>query len=172
MVVRYLVGILGNNGIITTDAASKGAHFVQLCSQRKIPLIFLQNTTPDMPDVTTAKEGNNSVQFHDIYSGMPVIEFYVFIGTVSKEQRDFTDQYRVYVYACIVECGRLPNFKYFIRFQRFQNQNGVWAIRSPSSRVCYSPRLHFTELSEESANQFWRPKINFTGTTNHFKTDL
>ena len=78
MVVRYLVGILGNNGIITTDAASKSAHFVQLCSQRKIPLIFLQNTTPDMTDVTTVKEGNVSEQFHDIYSGMPVIDFYVF----------------------------------------------------------------------------------------------
>jgi 3-methylcrotonyl-CoA carboxylase beta subunit len=39
------VGILGNNGVIFSEAALKGAHFVQLCSQRKIPLIFLQNIT-------------------------------------------------------------------------------------------------------------------------------
>jgi 3-methylcrotonyl-CoA carboxylase beta subunit len=39
------VGIIGNNGVIFSEAALKGAHFVQLCSQRKIPLIFLQNIT-------------------------------------------------------------------------------------------------------------------------------
>ena len=57
MILRYLVGILGNNGNITADAASKGAHFVQLCCQRKIPLIFLQNTAPDITEVTTIQEG-------------------------------------------------------------------------------------------------------------------
>jgi 3-methylcrotonyl-CoA carboxylase beta subunit len=39
------VGVLGNNGVIFSEAALKGAHFVQLCSQRKMPLIFLQNIT-------------------------------------------------------------------------------------------------------------------------------
>ena len=39
------VGIIGNNGVIFSEAATKGAHFVELCSQRKIPLIFLQNVT-------------------------------------------------------------------------------------------------------------------------------
>jgi 3-methylcrotonyl-CoA carboxylase beta subunit len=39
------VGIIGNNGVIFSEAALKGAHFVQLCAQRKIPLIFLQNIT-------------------------------------------------------------------------------------------------------------------------------
>ena len=39
------VGIIGNNGVIFSEAAVKGAHFVELCSQRKIPLIFLQNIT-------------------------------------------------------------------------------------------------------------------------------
>jgi len=41
----YLVGILSNNGIIFPDAATKGAHFVELCAFRKIPIIFLQNIT-------------------------------------------------------------------------------------------------------------------------------
>ncbi len=39
------VGILANNGILFSESALKGAHFIELCAQRKIPLIFLQNIT-------------------------------------------------------------------------------------------------------------------------------
>src|SRR5690554_5914411 len=39
------VGILGNNGVLFSESALKGAHFIELCCQRKIPLIFLQNIT-------------------------------------------------------------------------------------------------------------------------------
>ena len=39
------VGIIGNNGVIFSESSVKGAHFVELCSQRKIPLVFLQNIT-------------------------------------------------------------------------------------------------------------------------------
>ncbi len=38
-------GIVANNGILFSESAQKGAHFIELCSQRKIPLIFLQNIT-------------------------------------------------------------------------------------------------------------------------------
>ncbi|OQY27142.1 MAG: methylcrotonoyl-CoA carboxylase [Candidatus Cloacimonetes bacterium 4572_55] len=41
----YPVGILANNGVLFSESAVKGAHFVQLCGQRGIPLIFLQNIT-------------------------------------------------------------------------------------------------------------------------------
>ena len=41
----YPVGILANNGILFSESAQKGAHFVELCSQRGIPLVFLQNIT-------------------------------------------------------------------------------------------------------------------------------
>ncbi|MGO9390046.1 carboxyl transferase domain-containing protein [Rhodoblastus sp.] len=41
----YPVGILANNGILFGESAQKGAHFIELCSQRGIPLIFLQNIT-------------------------------------------------------------------------------------------------------------------------------
>jgi 3-methylcrotonyl-CoA carboxylase beta subunit len=41
----YPVGILANNGILFSESAQKGAHFIELCSQRKIPLLFLQNIT-------------------------------------------------------------------------------------------------------------------------------
>ncbi|NKB62391.1 MAG: methylcrotonoyl-CoA carboxylase [Gammaproteobacteria bacterium] len=41
----YPVGIVANNGILFSESSLKGAHFVELCSQRKIPLVFLQNVT-------------------------------------------------------------------------------------------------------------------------------
>lgn len=41
----YPVGILGNNGVLFSESALKGAHFIELCEQRGIPLVFLQNIT-------------------------------------------------------------------------------------------------------------------------------
>ncbi|HBA87979.1 MAG TPA: methylcrotonoyl-CoA carboxylase [Geobacter sp.] len=41
----YPVGIVANNGILFSESALKGAHFIELCSQRGIPLVFLQNIT-------------------------------------------------------------------------------------------------------------------------------
>ncbi|KAH7640317.1 methylcrotonyl-CoA carboxylase subunit 2 [Dermatophagoides farinae] len=41
----YPVGIVANNGILFSESSLKGAHFIQLCARRKIPLIFLQNIT-------------------------------------------------------------------------------------------------------------------------------
>jgi acyl-CoA carboxylase subunit beta len=41
----YPIGILGNNGVIFPEAAEKGAHFIQLCNQQDVPLLFLQNIT-------------------------------------------------------------------------------------------------------------------------------
>jgi 3-methylcrotonyl-CoA carboxylase beta subunit len=41
----YPVGIIANNGILFSESAQKGAHFIELCAQRKIPLVFLQNIT-------------------------------------------------------------------------------------------------------------------------------
>ncbi len=44
-IMGYPVGILGNNGVLFSESSLKGAHFIELCTQRKIPLIFLQNIT-------------------------------------------------------------------------------------------------------------------------------
>ncbi len=41
----YPVGIVANNGVLFSESAQKGAHFIELCGQRKIPLVFLQNIT-------------------------------------------------------------------------------------------------------------------------------
>ncbi|XP_025244898.1 methylcrotonoyl-CoA carboxylase beta chain, mitochondrial isoform X2 [Theropithecus gelada] len=41
----YPVGIIGNNGVLFSESAKKGTHFIQVCCQRNIPLLFLQNVT-------------------------------------------------------------------------------------------------------------------------------
>ena len=51
------VGIIANNGVLFSEAALKGAHFVELCSQRKTPLVFLQNITGFMVGRKYENEG-------------------------------------------------------------------------------------------------------------------
>ncbi|MCJ7872455.1 carboxyl transferase domain-containing protein [Phaeobacter sp. J2-8] len=51
------VGIIANNGVLFSEAAQKGAHFIELCSQRKTPLVFLQNITGFMVGRKYENEG-------------------------------------------------------------------------------------------------------------------
>ncbi|MFQ6547860.1 carboxyl transferase domain-containing protein [Aestuariibius sp. 2305UL40-4] len=51
------VGIVANNGVLFSESAQKGAHFVELCSQRKVPLLFLQNITGFMVGRKYENEG-------------------------------------------------------------------------------------------------------------------
>ena len=53
----YPVGIIANNGILFSEAARKGAQFVELCCQRNIPLLFLQNITGFMVGQKYESEG-------------------------------------------------------------------------------------------------------------------
>jgi acetyl-CoA carboxylase carboxyltransferase component len=53
----YPVGILANNGILFSDSALKGTHFIQLCDQRQIPLLFLQNISGFMVGVQAESGG-------------------------------------------------------------------------------------------------------------------
>ncbi|MDQ2069482.1 carboxyl transferase domain-containing protein [Natronospira bacteriovora] len=62
----YPVGIIANNGILFSESAQKGAHFIQLCEQRGIPLVFLQNITGFMvgkkyENAGIAKDGSKMV---------------------------------------------------------------------------------------------------------------
>jgi 3-methylcrotonyl-CoA carboxylase beta subunit len=52
------VGIVANNGVLFSEAAQKGAHFIELCSQRRIPLVFLQNITGFMVGRRYENEGS------------------------------------------------------------------------------------------------------------------
>ncbi|MCK4848251.1 MAG: methylcrotonoyl-CoA carboxylase, partial [Candidatus Heimdallarchaeota archaeon] len=44
-IMGYPIGILANNGVLFSESALKGTHFIEMCCQRKIPLVFLQNIT-------------------------------------------------------------------------------------------------------------------------------
>ena len=53
----HRVGIVANNGVLFSEAALKGTHFIELCAQRKVPLIFLQNITGFMVGKKFEQEG-------------------------------------------------------------------------------------------------------------------
>nr|XP_009687310.1 PREDICTED: methylcrotonoyl-CoA carboxylase beta chain, mitochondrial-like isoform X2 [Struthio camelus australis] len=52
----HLVGIVANNGELSHDASLKGCHFVQLCGQRSIPILFFQNTAPHAAEPTSISQ--------------------------------------------------------------------------------------------------------------------
>jgi 3-methylcrotonyl-CoA carboxylase beta subunit len=51
------IGIVANNGVLFSESAQKGAHFIELCGQRKVPLLFLQNITGFMVGRKVENEG-------------------------------------------------------------------------------------------------------------------
>jgi 3-methylcrotonyl-CoA carboxylase beta subunit len=78
----YLVGIVANNGILFSESSLKGAHFVELCGQRKIPLVFLQNITGFMVGKQYENEGiaKHGAKLVTAVSTVKVPKFTVMIG--------------------------------------------------------------------------------------------
>ena len=78
----YPVGIVANNGILFSESALKGAHFIELCCQRKIPLIFLQNITGFMVGRKYENEGiaRNGAKMVTAVATAQVPKFTVIIG--------------------------------------------------------------------------------------------
>lgn len=76
------VGIIANNGILFSESALKGAHFIELCCQRKIPLVFLQNITGFMVGRKYENEGiaRNGAKMVTAVSTAQVPKFTVIIG--------------------------------------------------------------------------------------------
>lgn len=78
----HAVGIVGNNGILFSESAQKGAHFIELCGQRKIPLIFLQNITGFMVGKKYESEGiaKHGAKMVTAVSTVNVPKFTVVVG--------------------------------------------------------------------------------------------
>ncbi|MBK9313271.1 MAG: acyl-CoA carboxylase subunit beta [Acidobacteria bacterium] len=76
------VGILGNNGVLISEAAAKGAQFIQLCNQQNIPLIFLQNITGFMVGRSYEEQGiiRNGAKLINAVSNSTVPAITVMIG--------------------------------------------------------------------------------------------
>ena len=53
----YLVGVLGNNGPLFSESAQKATHFIQLCCQKRVPIVYLQNITGFMVGVDAERKG-------------------------------------------------------------------------------------------------------------------
>ncbi len=81
-VMGHPVGILANNGILFSESALKGAHFIELCNSRKIPLVFLQNITGFMVGKHYENEGiaKNGAKMVMAVSNASVPKFTVIIG--------------------------------------------------------------------------------------------
>ncbi len=76
------VGIIANNGILFSESALKGTHFIELCCQRKIPLVFLQNITGFMVGRKVENEGiaRNGAKMVTAVSTAQVPKFTIIIG--------------------------------------------------------------------------------------------
>lgn len=78
----YMVGIVANNGILFSESSLKGAHFIELCGQRKIPLVFLQNITGFMVGRLYENEGiaKNGAKLVTAVSTVQVPKYTIVIG--------------------------------------------------------------------------------------------
>ena len=78
----YPVGIIANNGILFSEAATKGAHFIELCAQRGIPLVFLQNISGFMVGKQYEEGGiaKNGAKMVTAVSCAQVPKFTVLVG--------------------------------------------------------------------------------------------
>ncbi len=78
----FPVGILANNGILFSESALKGAHFIEICSRRKIPLLFLQNITGFMVGKKYEHEGiaKHGAKMVTAVASAEVPKFTVIIG--------------------------------------------------------------------------------------------
>ncbi len=78
----YQVGIVGNNGIIFSEAALKATHFIEMCNQRTIPLVFLQNTTGYMvgKDAEAGGIAKDGAKMVDAVANAIVPRYTVLIG--------------------------------------------------------------------------------------------
>lgn len=76
------VGIVANNGVLFSESAQKGAHFIELCCQRKVPLVFLQNITGFMVGRKYENEGiaKHGAKMVTAVSTANVPKFTVIIG--------------------------------------------------------------------------------------------
>jgi acetyl-CoA carboxylase carboxyltransferase component len=77
-----MVGLLGNNGVLISEAANKGAQFIQLCNQQNIPLLFLQNITGFMVGRAYEEQGiiRNGAKLINAVSNSTVPAITIMIG--------------------------------------------------------------------------------------------
>ena len=114
----HQVGIIANNGILFSESSLKGAHFIELCCQRKVPLIFLQNISGFMVGADAEKGGiaKNGAKLVTAVACADVPKFTVVVGSSAG-------------------AGNYGMWYVFEHFKFYAKSNGL------SSGRAYSPRF-------------------------------
>lgn len=144
------VGIIANNGVLFSESAQKGAHFIELCGQRKIPLIFLQNITGFMVGKQYEAGGiaKHGAKMVNAVSNVNVPKFTVLIG----------NSYGAGNYGM---CGRAyePNFLFMWPTARISVMGGEQAA-GVLSQVKRAQKERAGETwSQEAEEQFKQPTL-------------
>ncbi len=142
------IGIIGNNGVLFSETALKGAHFIEICGQRKIPLLFLQNITGFMVGKKAeaggiAKDGAKMVQ---TVATVNVPKLTVLIG----------GSFGAGNYAM---CGRAyqPKFLWMWPNARISVMGGNQAANVLSTIKADQAKLEGQELSEDEIENIEKP---------------
>ena len=79
----YKIGIIGNNGVLFSESANKGAQFIQLCNQSNVPLLFLQNITGFMVGRKYEEEGiiKNGAKLINVVSNCETPTITIMVGS-------------------------------------------------------------------------------------------
>lgn len=138
----FLAGVLASNGVLDAPAATKGAHFIRICSVRGTPLIFLQNTTSDQYFLAPAAGGEQAA-----LKARAQMMATLSCSKVSHILRQTTAQY-MYIMALLVvgsSCNHMTTSQYM-----FSNRRCVSVIEGISWKQCYLAVLCHT--NSESLN--------------------
>ncbi|KAH8254637.1 hypothetical protein KR032_011345 [Drosophila birchii] len=146
----HTVGIVGNNGVLFSESALKGAHFIQLCAQRKIPLVFLQNITGFMVGRDAEANGiaKNGAKMVTAVACANVPKFTVIIG----------GSYGAGNYGM---CGRAysPRFLYMWPNSRISVMGGAQAANVLAQITQDQRKRAGKEFSEEEAQKLKAPIV-------------
>lgn len=150
-IMGYTVGIIANNGVLFSESSQKGAHFIELCSIRKIPLVFLQNITGFMvgkkyEHMGIARDGAKMV--HAVANAQ-VPKFTIIVG----------GSYGAGNYAM---CGRgyHPNFLFMWPQAKISVMGGEQAANVLSTVKIRQLEKSGKKLSEEEIYQIQKPILD------------
>ncbi len=146
----YPVGIIANNGILFSESALKGAHFIELCCKRKVPLIFLQNITGFMVGKKYEHEGiaKHGAKMVTAVASAEVPKFTVIIG----------GSFGAGNYAM---CGRAysPRFLWLWPNSRTSVMGGQQAANVLLTVRLENMRTEGHDLTEEERQEFMQPTL-------------
>lgn len=149
-IMGYPVGILANNGVIFSESSQKGAHFIELCSMRKIPLIFLQNITGFMVGKKYEHGGiaRDGAKLVHAVANAPVPKFTIMVG----------GSYGAGNYAM---CGRgyEPNFLWMLPSGKISVMGGEQAANVLAQVKVKQLESNGKKLSEEEINEIKKPIV-------------